>query len=193
MTAAHAANKLPRLSAKTLGLGLLLALLGAFVIYAGVREARKTAPATAPQAAAHAFAEQRPAHSATEERFAQALWNIHAEVRTAAVRMTFAGLTYKMGDADRASIGTKVAPLSQTFTQAHSQLLALEAPASMQETRRRYADAVQLYAAASQEMVKVAQDGKDVHLLKAHEMSEQASGILLEVGEQLWPGEIKPN
>jgi hypothetical protein len=193
MIATHAVNKLPRLSARTLGLGLLLVLLGAFVIYAGVRELRKTAPAIAPQAAPHAFAEQRPAHSAVEERFAQALWNIHAEVRTAAVRMTFAGLTYKMGDADRASIGTKVAPLSQTFAQAHSQLLALEAPASMQEIRRRYADALQMYAAAAQEMVKVVQDGKDVHLLKAHEMSEQASGILLEVGEQLWPGEIKPN
>lgn len=193
MTTAHAANKLPRLSAKTLGLGLLLALLGAFVVYAGVREARKSAPAAAPQAATHAFAEQRPAHSAAEERFAQALWNIHAEVRTAAVRMTFAGLTYKMGDADRASVGTKVAPLSQTFGQAETQLLALDAPASMQETRRRYANALRLYAAASQEMVKVAQDGKDAHLLKAHEMSEQASGILLEVGEQLWPGEIKPN
>jgi hypothetical protein len=63
----------------------------------------------------------------------------------------------------------------------------------MHEVRSRYAVALQLYDRASQEMVKVALDGKDAHLLQAHEMSEQASGILLEVGEQLWPGEIKPN
>ena len=42
-------------------------------------------------------------------------------------------------------------------------------------------------------MIKVAQDRNDAHLLKAQQMSEQASGILLEVGERLWPGEIKPN
>ena len=114
-------------------------------------------------------------------------------MRTAAVRMTFAGLTYKMGDGDRASVKTKVAPLTELFAQAESDLRALETPASMQALRQRYGAALQLYGRASQEMIKVAQDGNDAHLLQAQEMSERASGILLEVGEQLWPGEIKPN
>jgi hypothetical protein len=107
--------------------------------------------------------------------------------------MTFAGLSYKIGDADRASVSTKVTPLTAVFRQAEAQLLGLDAPASMQAMRSRYASALQLYSKASVEMVKVAQDGNDAHLLRAQEMSEQASGILLEVGEQLWPGEIKPN
>ncbi len=141
----------------------------------------------------HAFADRRPALSAAEERFSQALWNIHADVRTAAVRMTFAGLSYKMGDADVASVNTKVAPLAAVFVQAEKDLQSLDTPPSMQDLRGRYAGALQSYRDASIEMIKVSQDGKDAHLLTAQEMSERASGVLLQVGEQLWPGEIKPN
>ena len=182
-----------RLNAKVLGLWAVLAMLAAFAAFAALRELRKATPELHAPAAPHAFAERRPSQSAADERFSQALWNIHADVRTAAVRMTFAGLAYKMGDGDRASVSTKVAPLTEVFRQAESQLLAIDGPASMQDTRGRYVGALQLYRQASLEMIKVAQDGNDAHLVKAQEMSEQASGILLEVGEQLWPGEIKPN
>lgn len=193
MSATNAVPQSWRPNAKTLSLWAVLALLAALVGYAAVHEVRKTTLDVQPPAAEHAFSEQRPAHSAAEERFSQALWNIHSDVRTAAVRMTFAGLAYKMGDGDRASVNTKVAPLTAVFHEAESALRSIDAPGSMQELRNRYVSALQLYGSASQEMVKVAHDGKDVHLLKAQEMSEQASGILLEVGEQLWPGEIKPN
>jgi len=191
MSAANAAPRL-RPNARTLGIGVVLVLLAAFVVYAAQREMRKAAPEVQQQEI-HAFSQPRPAQSAAEERFAQAMWNIHAEVRTAAVRMTFAGLNYKMGDGDQTSIQTKVAPLTAVFRQAETELRALEAPPSMQPTRDRYAGALVLYRDASQEMIKVAQDGKEAHLLKAQEMSERASGVLLEVGEELWPGEIKPN
>jgi molybdopterin converting factor small subunit len=188
-----AANVEPlRPNARKLGLWAVLVVLGAFVAYAAQREMRKPAPDVQPQAI-HAFAEQRPARSAAEERFAQALWNVHADVRTAAVRMTFAGLAYKMGDGDVAGIQAKVAPLTAVFRQAESDLRAIDTPAAMQELRDRYIGALQLYGGASQEMVKVARDGQETHLLKAQEMSERASGVLLDVGEQLWPGEIKPN
>lgn len=193
MSACNAAPQSKRLNPKTVGLWSVLTLLVALVGYAAVHEVRKATAVIQPQASEHAFSEQRPAHSAAEERFSQALWNIHSDVRTAAVRMTFAGLAYKMGDGDRASVNTKVAPLTAVFREAETALRSLDAPASMQDTRNRYASALQLYGDASLEMVKVAHDGKDAHLLKAQEMSEQASGILLEVGEQLWPGEIKPN
>jgi hypothetical protein len=192
MTAANVAQS-PRPNVKTLGLWVVLALLAVFAAYAALREMRKTTVDVQPPAVDHAFADRRPAQSAAEERFSQALWAIHAEARTAAVRMTFAGLAYKMGDGDRMSVSTKVSPLTAIFRRAESELHALDAPASMHEIRNRYAGAMQLYAGASLEMIKVAQDGKDAHLLKAQEMSERASGILLEVGEQLWPGEIKPN
>jgi hypothetical protein len=192
MSATDAPQSL-RPSAKALGVWMVLVLLAAFVAYAAWREVRKATPDVEPQAAAHAFSDRRPAQSAAEERFAQGLWNTHAEVRTAAVRMTFAGLAYKMGDADRASVHAKVEPLIAVFRQAEQHVRSLDAPASMQTVRERYADALRSYGHAAQEMVKVAQDGSDAHLLEAQQMAEQASGILLEVGEELWPGEIKPN
>ena len=194
MSTADAASQSMRPGAKALGLGLVLAVLAAIAGYAALHEMRKAAPQPAAQSTdQHAFADRRPAHSAAEERFAQALWNAHADVRTAAVRMTFAGLAYKMGDGGAADVRGKVSPLVAVFRDAEAQLRALDAPPSMHETRNRYVAAVGLYAAAALERVKVADDGQDVHLLKAQEMSEQASGVLLEVGDQLWPGEIKPN
>jgi hypothetical protein len=193
MSAANAAPRSLRPNPRTLGLWAVLALLALFVGYAGLRELREVPADARALAAASAFADRRPALSAEEERFAQALWKIHADVRTAAVRMTFAGLAYKIGDGDRSSVNTKVVPLTAVFSQAASELRSLDAPASMRELHGRYAGALQLYGEASREMIKVAHDGDDAHLLRAQEMSERASGILLEVGEQFWPGEIKPN
>jgi hypothetical protein len=193
MTAANEARRLLRPDLKRLVVPVVLALLAAFVLYAGVREVLKPGFDAQPQAEKHAFSEQRPAHTAAEERFSQALWNIHADVRTAAVRMTFAGLAYKMGEGDAMSVRTKVMPLAETFRQAEADLRTLDGPESMQDVRSRYADAVHLFAEASQTMVKVADDRDDAHLVSAQQMSEQAAGMLLEVGDRLWPGEIKPN
>lgn len=195
MSSTHTALRSTRPRLKGFGVWMLLALLAAVAAYAGIREAGKAAVITAAPSHAdgHAFADRRPAQSPAEERFSQALWNIHADVRTAAVRMTFAGLSYKMGDADVASVNTKVTPLTAVFSQAQTDLQKLDTPASMLALRQRYADALEGYREASVEMVKVVHDGQDAHLLKAQEMSERASGVLLQVGEQLWPGEIKPN
>lgn len=193
MTAASEATRPPRPDSRRLVVRAVLVLLMVFVLYAGVREVRKSGLDVQPQAEDHAFSDRRPAHTPAEERFSQALWNIHAEVRTAAVRMTFAGLAYKIGDADAASVRTKVTPLAETFHQAAADLRSLDGPESMQAVRGRYAEAVRLFAEASRTMVKVAEDSSDAHLLTAQQMSEQAAGILLEVGDRLWPGEIKPN
>ena len=43
------------------------------------------------------------------------------------------------------------------------------------------------------EMAKVAADGRDEHLIVAHERSGQASHALLQLSDVLWPGEYKPN
>jgi len=195
MNAAATAPRPRGLGHRTIARWLVLVLLATFVGYAGWREVRKTALDSEPgqDRDSHAFSDRRPALTAAEERFSQALWNIHAEVRSAAVRMTFAGLAYKIGAADAASVRTKVTPLTETFRQAAADLRSLDGPESMEQVRSRYADAVRLYVDASQSMVVVAEDRNDAHLLTAQQMSEQASGILLEVGERLWPGEIKPN
>jgi len=57
----------------------------------------------------------------------------------------------------------------------------------------RYVEALALYVKASAEMLKVAQDSSDRHLVEAQMMSKLASEELLKAGDVLWPGEHKPN
>jgi hypothetical protein len=176
---------------KQLAIGALLVVLGAVSAFALMRETRgvrsDVAAAAAPQVP------ERPAMTAQEEAYAHALWGVHSGVRTEAVRMTFAGLSYKMGEIKPAEIKKRVAPLSAVFGQAASKVEALQPPASLNAVHGRYLQALRLYRDSSVEMVRIAADGREEHLIKAQGMSEDASGILLEVGEQLWPGEHKPN
>jgi hypothetical protein len=56
-----------------------------------------------------------------------------------------------------------------------------------------YSDAVRLYQQSAAEMVRVAGDGRDEHLVAAQPLSMEASEKLLKVGDILWPSEYKPN
>jgi hypothetical protein len=107
--------------------------------------------------------------------------------------MTFAGLSYKMGEASRTDVKTRVAPLTGSFSQALARVEALHPPASLEAAHAGYLQALRLYRDSSAEMVKLAADGSEEHLIRAQEMSEKASSKLMEVGEVLWPGEYKPN
>jgi hypothetical protein len=181
-----------RFGLKQIAIGALLVVLGAVSAFALMRETRVLGPERAPVAAA-SHVPERPALTAGEEAYAQALWDIHMGVRTEAVRMTFAGLSYKMGESKRADVKTRVAPLTGLFSQALARVEALQPPASLQAAHASYLEALRLYRDSSVEMVKLAADGSDDHLIRAQGMSEQASNNLLEVSEVLWPGEYKPN
>jgi hypothetical protein len=118
---------------------------------------------------------------------------VHEIVKTNAARMAFAGLYYKTGDIDRDEVKKRVAPLTDLYRKAGNQARDIGVPASMRATHDRYLQALALYEQASVEMVRVADDGKDEHLLLAQDKSEKASTAVLKVGEELWPGEYKPN
>ena len=187
-----------RFGFKQLAIGGLLLCLGAVAAFAVVHETRKSAPSPAAAAAmaaggAYAGHQERPALSPAEESYAADLWAIHSRVKTTAVQMTFAGLSYKMGDIDRKAVKQQVTPLIKVFRDAHAQAAQLKAPPSMEAEQKRYLGALQMYEDASVEMVKVAQDGKDDHLVAAQKLSYAASEDLLRVGDALWPGEFKPN
>jgi hypothetical protein len=182
-------------SARQLG---LVVLAGGLAVFAGVTAMRSTqAPAPVAPVAAPAVgmgeSHDRPAMSADEERFAHALWKVHTTVRTEAVRMSFTGMAYKTGEIPKEAVRERIAPLTKIFDTAIADVRALPAPASMEATRGTYLEALQRYRDASVEMVRVADDGKDEHLLAAHDKSSRASTQLLEVSETLWPGEYKPN
>ena len=177
---------------KGFGVGALVVGLIALMAVAAFRETAKPKPQ---QVAANTEVnhDERPAVTAAEEAYASALWPIHTQVKQDAVKMTFAGLAYKMGDIKRAAVKERVAPLTPMFDSAAAALNKLQPPVSMRALHGEYLEAVKLYRDASVSMIKVASDGRDAHLVEAQAMSEKASGLTLKVGETLWPGEFKPN
>lgn len=178
---------------KGFGLGTLVVGLIAVVAIAAFRESAGPAPQEAAAVAGYGLQVERPAVSPQEEAYAHGLWPIHAQVKQDAVKMTFAGLAYKMGDIKRGAVMERVAPLTPRFDQALGEIKKLQPPASMRSLHDEYVEAIGLYREASVTMVKVAADGDDRHLFEAQEKSEKASGLTLKVGETLWPGEYKPN
>ena len=192
---------LPSLSLKQIALAIAVLALSAFVFYAAVRETKKhqQPPPPAPSAAA-AFTgglgmdrSALGALSPEEEAYATALWPIHGEVKLAAMRMTLAGITYKVDHQDPTKVKAIVLPLTATFQSATQRARQLRPPQSLKEAHASYLEALALYTEASREMVKVAADGRDEHLVTAHERSERASHALLKLSDVLWPGEYKPN
>lgn len=178
---------------KGFGVGALVVGLIALVAVAAVRETAKPKEQQVEVNSAFGGLTERPAMTAAEETYAQALWPIHALVKQNAVNMAFAGIAYKMGDIKRAGVKARVAPLTPTFDAALARVNKLQPPASMRELHQEYTDAIMLYRSSSVTMVKVADDGLDRHLIEAHGMSDKAAGLTLKVGDALWPGEYKPN
>lgn len=177
---------------KSVGLGALVVGLLALVAVATFREtaSRKEEQVVPNAAFLHA---ERPAMTAAEEKYSHALWPIHAQVKQGAVKMTFAGLAYKIGDIRRAEVRERVAPLIVQFDRALSEADKLQPPASMRQLHQDYVEATRLYRDAATTMVKVVADGRDQHLIEAQAMSSRAADLSLKVGDALWPGEFKPN
>lgn len=176
---------------KGFGVGALVVGLIALVTVAAVRETAK--PRQQEVATNSAFGHsERAAMTGAEEAYAHALWPVHAQVKQDAVKMTFAGLAYKMGDIKRAVVKDRVVPLTEKFESALTVMNRLQPPASMRDLHSEYVEAIKLYREASVIMSKVA-DVRDQYLIEAQEKSERASGLILKVGETLWPGEFKPN
>jgi hypothetical protein len=190
---------LPRIGLKQIALAVVIIGLSAFVLYAAVRETGKQPPPVPSAAAAFTGGLAMDEHSRLralspeEEAYATALWPIHSEVKLAAARMTFAGLNYKIEHQDPAKVKSTVQPLAVTFQSAVQRARQIRPPESLRDAHMSYLEALGLYAEASREMIKIADDGLDQHLVAAHERSEQASHALLQLSDVLWPGEYKPN
>ena len=179
------------LSIKVLVVGVVVLGLIGIVLFAALREQR-----SAPRRDAGAgvgLEPPLPPLTAAEEAYAAALWPIHSEVKLSAVHMTFAGLSYKLGELDRGGLQARLGELVERFAAADVQLRQLQSPASMATLHEEYAAALRLYQEAIAEMVRVVDDGRDEHLLVAQAQSEKAAAILFKLSDALWPGEYKPN
>ncbi len=178
-------------SVKVVLFGVVALGLVGIVAVAVVREASIT-PATA-RPAQPVLAPPRPPLTAAEERYALDLWPIHNEVKAGALKMTFGGMAYKLGELDRAGLKAKIDASSETYRRAAQRIDALRPPASLARWHQMYAEAVHLYQQSAAEMARVVADGRDEHLVKAHPLSMEAGERLLKVGDVLWPSEYKPN
>ena len=167
---------------------VVLGLLG-ILVFAAVREWTTARPA----AARPALAPPRPALTAAEEAYALALWPIHNQVKAGALRMTFGGLNYKLGEIDARELRARTEAARDIYRQAETRIRALSPPASFQAVHAEYVEAVDLYRRAAAEMSMTGDDGRDEHLLAAFPLSQEAGRKLLRVGNVLWPGEYVPN
>ena len=135
-----------------------------------------------------------PPLSVEEEAFAEAVWPLHQEmVEPSAGRLASAGMTFAADDHDANRLAAKLTPLRQVFHDTRDKIAAIAAPPSMQAVRDRYVALLVLYEQSATEMLEVARDGDEGHLIDAQLKSEHAAQELMKVGDILWPGEHKPN
>lgn len=175
---------------KRFGIGMLVVALIALVAAAAVRETTTRKQQQPVSTGPTMGVDARPALTVAEEQFAHDLWAVHAEVKKAAVKMIFAGLSYKLGDIPRAELKKRVVPLVPEFSAALAQAERLKPPASVAQWHGKYLEAIGLYRDAAATMASA--EG-DAGLVEAQEKSDRASTLTLVVGDELWPGEYKPN
>ena len=181
------------LRAKLLVAGLIVLALFAVFGASLLREA-STVDRTAVAATARpSLAPPRPALTPAEEAYAQALWAVHGDVKSAAYNLTFGGLRYKLKQSDGAELESRIQAASTKLTQAEARVRALAPPPSLGQVHAQYLDAIHLFQQSATEMLKVTADGREDHLLVAHPLSLEASQKLLRVGNTIWPGEYLPN
>jgi hypothetical protein len=132
--------------------------------------------------------------TAEEEVFSEALWPLHQEVvEPSAGRLASAGMTFAADDHDANRLAGKLTPLRQVFHESQEKVAAISAPPSMQPLRDRYVALLVLYEQSATEMLEVARDGDEGHLINAQAKSQHAAEELIKIGDVLWPGEHKPN
>ena len=153
--------------------------------------------ATKPSAPVALFDLDQPqprALTAEEETYEAALWPIHREiVEGAAGSMTLAGIVYVTEGRDAGKLAAAVEPLERRFRNAAWQAQAILPPPGLEAVHAQYLAALSLYEQAAAEMLKVARDRSEEHLITAQRMTEEAAQDVVKAGDILWPAEHKPN
>jgi hypothetical protein len=173
--------------------GAVVALL-ALVAVSLQREAASGSTPGSTMKTLEAPAPKLPPLTGPEEAFAEALWPLHQEtVEPSAGRLASAGMTFAADDHDANRLAAKLTPLRQVFHDTQEKVAAIQAPPSMQPVRDRYVGLLGLYEQSATEMLEVARDGDEGHLINAQVKSQHAAEELIRIGDILWPGEHKPN
>ena len=171
------------------GIAAILLAMGGFAVWRG------EAPPAAPQMSFVDPDEPQPRSlTAEEEAYEAAMWPLHREViEGSAGTMTLAGIVYVTEGRDLGKLVTTVTPLERRFHDAHLKARAITPPPSLALVHAQYLEAMSLYEQASSEMLKLARDGREDHLIEAQRMAQRAAQDVVKAGDILWPGEHKPN
>src|SRR3954465_2889863 len=121
---------------KGFGVGALVVGLIALMAMAALRETASTK--STPAIPSPEARQERAAIHTEEETYARERGPVHAQVKQDAVKMTFAGLAYKMGDIKREAVKERVAPLTAIFESAAAALDKIQPPASMRALHGEY-------------------------------------------------------
>ena len=169
----------------------ILALLG-IVAFAVTQEMSSTSRANTPVLSRPA-APAKPAFTAAEEAYIQALWPIHGDVECSAVRLALGQIFYKANDMDRIGLKARADQALAIYRRSEKRLRTLEPPPSVQREHEEYLAAVGLFQQSTVEILKMFADGRDDHLVAAYPLGQQATDKIREVGGKFWPNEFPPN
>jgi len=165
------------------------------LVVGGVAAWRGETPPAVPQTSFVDPDEPQPRTlTAEEEAYEAAMWPLHREViEGSAGTMTLAGIVYVTEGRDIGKLVATVTPLERRFHDARMKARLIAPPPSLAPVHAQYLEAMSLYEQASAEMLKLARDGREDHLVGAQRMAQQAAEDVVKAGDILWPGEHKPN
>jgi hypothetical protein len=181
-------------SARRTALAVALLVLVGVVVFALTREMGRPGRAAGLAGSAPAAAKPpKPAFTAAEEAYIQALWPIHGQVERSAARMTLGQIFYKLNDMDRPGLKKRVDDALVTYRRSEAQLRDLTPPATIQRDHEEYLAAIQLFQQSAVEVLRMFEDGRDDHMLAAYPLGQKATDKIREVGGKFWPNEFAPN
>jgi hypothetical protein len=172
-------------------LSVVLVGLGAIIGFSISRETASTA--AAPTGARSLRVANRPALSADEQAYVEALWPIHTQLELTASRVALGTIFYKTNDIGRAELKSRLEEAGSNYRVADEKLIALRPPASMQSSLAGYVAAVRLFEESTAEMLKMFDDGSDDHLLVAYPRYLDGTNKIRDLGGAFWPDEFPPN
>jgi hypothetical protein len=178
---------------KLVVLGLVLLGLGGILGFSLSREVVNPADAGREAAAGPLRVAQRPALSADEEAYVEALWPIHTELEVAAERVGLGAIFYKTNDLDRTELKTRLDGALASYRAADQKLRALHPPASLASSHATYLSAVGLFEQSAVEMLKMFDDGREDHLQTGYPAYIEGTNKIRDVGGKFWPDEFPPN
>jgi hypothetical protein len=181
-------RRLPSVKVWLLG-AVVISLVALFSFALG----RELAPRGETSAARPTVPTPRPALTQAEEAYSLALWPTHNRVKESAIRMTLAGINFKLRKLDGVAFGGQVRSGLGVYQEAEGQVRALQPPPSLQSVHDSYLQAVILYQKAGTEMLKVLDDQDEEHLRTAFPFSQEGGQRLRQVGAVLWPTEYVPS